>query len=239
MGVGIRKKPDEDYFVLEDGVIISSGPESIRDPENIDDREEYRVDFVGTALIVKDKYKPAYQFVSRHNGNHTFKITAAKNNKFEYLLSSAWSEGAVYNNQKDFSDYVSLGGPREVLRLAARSLQGDRAMIITPGSGIAGYRIRKTLGLVRGNTIRARNIGRDIVAVFKNIVGGEIEEYTKMMAESREQSIDRMVAEAQSLGANAITDVRFATSYLMGSAAEILVTGNAVIVEALEKESEQ
>ena len=63
MGVGIRKKPDEDLFVLENGVIISAGPESIRDPENIDDREEYRVDFVGTALIVKDVYKPTYQFM--------------------------------------------------------------------------------------------------------------------------------------------------------------------------------
>ncbi len=106
MGVGIRKKSDEDHFILEDGIIVSSGPESIKDPENIDDREEYRVDFVGTALIVKDEYKPAYQFVSSHDGNHTFKITAAKDHTFEYLLSSAWSEGAVYNNEKDFSDYI-------------------------------------------------------------------------------------------------------------------------------------
>lgn len=106
MGVGIRKKSDEEHFILEDGIIVSSGPESIKDPENIDDREEYRVDFVGTALIVKDNYKPAYQFVSSHDGNHTFKITAAKDHTFEYLLSSAWSEGAVYNNEKDFSDYI-------------------------------------------------------------------------------------------------------------------------------------
>ena len=106
MGVGIRKKSDEDSYVLEDGVIISSGPESIRDPENIDDREDYRVDFVGTALIVKDEYKPAYQFVASRDGNHTFKITAEQDNTFEYLLSSAWSEGAVYNNEKDFSAYI-------------------------------------------------------------------------------------------------------------------------------------
>lgn len=106
MGAGIRKKPEENFFVLEDGVIISSGPESIRDPENIDDREEYRVDFVGTALIVKDDYKPAYQFVSSHRGNHTFKLVTAEDNTFEYLLSSAWSEGAVYNNEQDFSDYI-------------------------------------------------------------------------------------------------------------------------------------
>jgi uncharacterized protein YbjQ (UPF0145 family) len=74
-------------------------------------------------------------------------------------------------------------------------------------------------------------MGRDILAVLKNLVGGEIEEYTKMMAESREQAVDRMVAEANELGANAITDVGFATSYMMGAASEILVFGNAVIVE--------
>jgi hypothetical protein len=107
MGVGIRKKPNEDYFVQENGVVISSGPESIKDPENIDDREEYIVDFIGTALIVKDQYKPEYQFVSDRRGNHTFRLTAANDNSFEFLLSSAWSEGAVYNNKKDFSDYIA------------------------------------------------------------------------------------------------------------------------------------
>ena len=105
-GVGIRKKPEEDFFVQEDGVIISSGPEAIRDPENIDDREEVKVDFIGTALIVKDKYKPAYQYVSGHGGNHTFRVTSTEDDTFEYLLSSAWSEGAVYNNREDFSEYI-------------------------------------------------------------------------------------------------------------------------------------
>ncbi len=104
-------------------------------------------------------------------------------------------------------------------------------MIITPAGDIVGQRIVSTLGLVRGNTIRARNVGKDILAVLKNIVGGEIEEYTKMMAEAREQATDRMVTEAEGLGANAITNVRFATSYMMGAASEILVYGNAVIVE--------
>jgi uncharacterized protein YbjQ (UPF0145 family) len=104
-------------------------------------------------------------------------------------------------------------------------------MIVTPACSIAGHRVVKTLGLVRGNTIRARHLGRDILAGFKNLVGGEIEEYTKMMAESREQAIDRMVAEARSLGADAIVDMRFSTSYIMGSAAEILVYGNAVSLE--------
>lgn len=104
-------------------------------------------------------------------------------------------------------------------------------MIVTPAAEIAGHSVVKTLGLVRGNTIRARHVGRDVLAVFKNIVGGEIEEYTKMMAEARDQALDRMVADAQELGANAITDVRFATSYMMGAASEILAFGNAVIVE--------
>lgn len=103
-------------------------------------------------------------------------------------------------------------------------------IVITPASSVAGYRVGKTLGLVHGNTIRARHVGKDILAALKNLVGGEIEEYTKMMAESREQSVDRMVAEAQAIGANAILDVRFGTSYLMGSAAEILAWGNAVVL---------
>lgn len=104
-------------------------------------------------------------------------------------------------------------------------------MMIASSSGIAGKRIVKTLGLVKGNTIRARHIGKDILALFKNIVGGEIEEYTKLMAESREQAVDRMVAGAQQLGANAIVDIRFSTSYIMANASEILVFGTAVVVE--------
>lgn len=104
-------------------------------------------------------------------------------------------------------------------------------MMITPSPDIAGHRVARTLGLVRGNTIRARNIGRDITAVFRNMVGGEIREYTKLMAEAREQAIDRMVENATELGANAIVNVRFTTSYIMGSASEILVFGDAVVVE--------
>ncbi len=104
-------------------------------------------------------------------------------------------------------------------------------MIIVSSGTIAGQRVVQTLGIVRGNTIRARHLGRDILAVFKNIVGGEIEEYTKMMAEAREQATDRMVEEATNLGANAITDVRFTTSYIMGAASEILVFGTAVLTE--------
>jgi uncharacterized protein YbjQ (UPF0145 family) len=104
-------------------------------------------------------------------------------------------------------------------------------MMITPSATVAGHRITRTLGLVRGNTIRARNIGRDILAGFRNIVGGEVTEYTKMMAESREQALDRMMEEAGKIGADAIVNVRFATSYVMGSASEILAYGDAVKLE--------
>ncbi len=104
-------------------------------------------------------------------------------------------------------------------------------MIIVTSGQIAGKRIAKTLGLVKGNTIRARHLGKDIVAGLKNLVGGEIEEYTKLMAEAREQAMDRMIAAAKELGANAIIDVRFSTSYVMGMASEILVYGTAVLVE--------
>lgn len=104
-------------------------------------------------------------------------------------------------------------------------------MIVTTSSQIAGKKIIKTIGIVKGNTVRARHIGKDIVALFKNLVGGEIQEYTKLLAESREQSVDRMIAEAEKLGANAIVDARFATSYIMQNAAEILVFGTAVLVK--------
>ena len=103
--------------------------------------------------------------------------------------------------------------------------------MVASSSTIAGKRIVKTLGMVKGNAVRARHIGKDILAVFKNIVGGEIEEYTKLLAESRDQSLDRMIVDAERLGANAVVDVRFSTSYIMANAAEILVYGTAVVVE--------
>ncbi|NOR14831.1 MAG: heavy metal-binding domain-containing protein, partial [Candidatus Aminicenantes bacterium] len=86
-------------------------------------------------------------------------------------------------------------------------------------------------GLVRGNTIRARHIGRDISAALKNLVGGEITDYTKMMAESREQALDRMVEEAETLNADAIVGMKFTTSMIMQSASEILAYGTAVTLE--------
>ena len=102
-------------------------------------------------------------------------------------------------------------------------------MITTPT--MEGKEIKRVLGIVKGNTVRARNLGRDIMALFRNITGGEIKDYTKLLAQSREQAIDRMIEEAEKLGANAIVNVRFATSYIMQNAAEILVYGTAVIME--------
>ena len=104
-------------------------------------------------------------------------------------------------------------------------------MILVTSPNIPGKRIVRTLGLVRGNTIRARHIGKDIIAGLRNLVGGEIYEYAKLLAESREQSLDRMVVEASKLGANAVISLRFATSVAMGGAAEMLAYGTAVVVE--------
>jgi uncharacterized protein YbjQ (UPF0145 family) len=104
-------------------------------------------------------------------------------------------------------------------------------LIIVTSGHIAGRNIVKTLGLVRGSTIRARHVGRDIVAGLRSIVGGEITEYTKLMAQAREEAIQRMVEEANKMGANAILDTRFVTSMVMSGASELLVYGTAVIVE--------
>ena len=103
-------------------------------------------------------------------------------------------------------------------------------MLIVTSDTIPGKKIVEVYGLVRGNTIRARHIGHDIMAKLRNIVGGEITDYTKMIAEAREQSIDRMVAEAQKIGANAIVTLRFTTSEVMTGAAELLAYGTAVKV---------
>ena len=104
-------------------------------------------------------------------------------------------------------------------------------MLLSTTETIHGKKIVKQLGLVRGNTIRARHIGRDIMAILRHIVGGEITDYTKMMAESREQALDRMKEDAQKLGANAVVGLDFSTSMIMGGASEILAFGTAVVVE--------
>jgi uncharacterized protein YbjQ (UPF0145 family) len=101
-------------------------------------------------------------------------------------------------------------------------------MLLTTQDNFSNYEIEDTLGIVRGNTVRARHAGKDILAGFRNIVGGEIEEYTKLLAESREQSIDRMIIAAEALGADGIVCIRFTTSSIMQAAAEMFVYGTAV-----------
>jgi uncharacterized protein YbjQ (UPF0145 family) len=92
----------------------------------------------------------------------------------------------------------------------------------------AGKEIEQSLGMVRGNTIRAKNLGRDILAGFRNLIGGEIKDYTEMLSEARDEAIYRMVKEAEDMNADGIVEVRFTTSETMGGAAEILVYGTAV-----------
>jgi uncharacterized protein YbjQ (UPF0145 family) len=104
-------------------------------------------------------------------------------------------------------------------------------MIVATTREIAGKRIVRTLGLARGNTVRARHLGRDIMAVLRNVVGGEIPEYTKLMAEAREQAIDRLVEDAEALGADAVVEMRFSTSMVAAGAAELLAYGTAVTLE--------
>jgi hypothetical protein len=107
MGCGMRRKPEvKEELFKEGGIIISSGPERIKDPENIDDREEMTVPFIGKALVVKDQYKPEYQYTEDYGGNHTLRVIPDAENRYEYAIFAAWSEGAVYNNQEDFEQYV-------------------------------------------------------------------------------------------------------------------------------------
>lgn len=104
-------------------------------------------------------------------------------------------------------------------------------MIVTTTQEVPGYRVVEVHGLVRGSTIRARHLGRDLLAVLRNLVGGEILEYTKMLGEAREQAVDRMLEEAASMGANAVVGVRFQTSMVMAGASEMLCYGTAVFIE--------
>lgn len=101
-------------------------------------------------------------------------------------------------------------------------------MIIVTSSQIAGREIKETLGLVKGSTIRAKHIGKDVLAGLRNIVGGEIKEYTESLNEAREEAVKRMIKNAEELGADAIVNVRFTTSQVMAGAAELLVYGTAV-----------
>ncbi len=101
-------------------------------------------------------------------------------------------------------------------------------MIITTSENIAGYKVTEHIGTVIGNTIRAKHIGRDIMAGLRTIVGGEIKEYTSMLAEAREQALQRMIEKAEECGADGVLAVRFQTSMVMAGSAELLVYGTAV-----------
>lgn len=103
-------------------------------------------------------------------------------------------------------------------------------MILATTDTIAGKRIVKTLGLVRGGSVRARDVGSDVTAFMRNMVGGEVPEYTKLFAEAREQALDRLIEEAELLGANAVVGVRFQTTEMMATAAELLAYGTAVLL---------
>lgn len=104
-------------------------------------------------------------------------------------------------------------------------------LLIATTPELVEHRIVRVLGVVRGNSVRARHVGRDVLAALRNLVGGEVREYTKLLAQSREQAMDRMVDQARALGANAIVSMRFSTSMVMAASAELLAYGTAVIVE--------
>ena len=104
-------------------------------------------------------------------------------------------------------------------------------MLVLTSETIAGKEIIESLGIARGSTVRARHIGRDIFAGLKNIVGGEISEYTKLLADSRDEAIQRLIKDAESMGADAVINVRFTTSAVSQGAAEILVFGTAVKIK--------
>ncbi|MDH3518390.1 MAG: YbjQ family protein [Acidimicrobiia bacterium] len=104
-------------------------------------------------------------------------------------------------------------------------------MILTTSHQVDGKTVLRSIGIAKGSTIRAKHVGKDIVAAFRNIAGGEIVEYTEMMAEAREEATQRMVDDATKQGANAVIGMRFTTSMVMQNAAEVLAYGTAVIVE--------
>ena len=110
-------------------------------------------------------------------------------------------------------------------------MTSDRKFIVVTSPTVPGKAVVRTLGLVSGNAVRARHVGMDILAVLRNIVGGDITEYAKLLAESREQALDRMVTQAEKRGANAVVSMQFSTSVIMKGAAEMMAYGTAVIVE--------
>ena len=107
-------------------------------------------------------------------------------------------------------------------------------MLVTNTEEIAGYRITEIKGIVQGNTVRAKHAGRDIAAGLKNLVGGELKGYTELLTESRREAMERMLAQAQQLGANAIVNVRFTTSAVTSGAAELYAYGTGVVVQPIQ-----
>ena len=108
-------------------------------------------------------------------------------------------------------------------------------MILVTSESVAGHQVVRSFGLVRGSSIRARHLGKDIMASLRNLAGGELYEYTKLMAEAREQAVDRMVTDAESLGANGIVAIRFQSAEVSRGAAEMLCYGTAVELRAEER----
>lgn len=104
-------------------------------------------------------------------------------------------------------------------------------MFVTNTESVPGARVARVLGLVQGNTVRAKHVGRDIMAGFKNIAGGELRGYTELLTESRNEATQRMIAQAQQMGANAVVNVRFTTASIAGGAAEMYAYGTAVVLE--------
>jgi len=115
-------------------------------------------------------------------------------------------------------------------RAGARREEGVMPILLATVDVVPGRRVVKVIGLVKGNSVRARHIGRDIMAQLRNLIGGEVTEYTKMIAEAREQAIDRLAAQAEANGANAVVGLRFVTSEVMEGAAELLAYGTAVVL---------
>ena len=110
-------------------------------------------------------------------------------------------------------------------------MRGDSKLLLSNTEFIPGYSISRHLGLVQGSTVRAKHVGRDIMAGFKNIVGGELKGYTELLNESRQEALDRMQEQARAIGANAVINVRFSTSNITAGASELLAYGTAVVLE--------
>jgi len=127
---------------------------------------------------------------------------------------------------------AGITGPGEIPSIEGRKgeIQGGRKVIVVTTEQIEGKKITETLGLVRGSTIRARHVGRDIMAGLRNIVGGEVKDYTVMLAQAREEALQRMIEQAEKMGANAIVGTRFVTSMVMSGAAEMVAYGTAAKV---------